>query len=72
VRPRDLAAALLSREDVVSVEVEGSKLLVARTVKPDLFYAELPAMAGRLGIPITEIQSPDDNLSAVFDYLVSA
>ena len=44
--------------------------VVAKTTKPDTFYAELPAAANRLGIAVEEITSPDDNLAAVFDYLV--
>jgi len=72
--PRDLAAALLHREDVVSVDLstEGGAGLrvIAKTTKPDLFYTELPATAHKLGIDLEEITSPDDNLAAVFDYLV--
>lgn len=74
--PRGLAAALVAREDVVSVEigngVAGRGMLVAKTVKPDVFYMELPETARHAGVEIEEISSPDDNLSAVFDYLVSA
>ena len=42
-----------------------------QTAKPDEFYARLTALAstGEVGA-IDEISSPDDNLQAVFQYLV--
>ncbi|MFN7974176.1 MAG: ABC transporter ATP-binding protein [Acidobacteriota bacterium] len=70
---RRLAQALVTRPDVVSVELpEDGGPLVAKTLKADLFYSELPEVAAKLAIPISEISSPDDNLAAVFDYLVKS
>jgi hypothetical protein len=45
--------------------------VVVETGKPDLFYARLTEMAasGEYGA-IDEVTSPDDNLQAVFQYLV--
>ena len=45
--------------------------MVVETAKPDAFYARLTAMAaaGEFGV-IFEVTSPDDNLQAVFEYLV--
>ena len=42
-----------------------------QTGRPDAFYARLTALAasGDLGV-IYEVTSPDDNLQAVFKYLV--
>jgi ABC-2 type transport system ATP-binding protein len=41
------------------------------TARPDAFYARLTEMAasGEAGV-IDEVTSPDDNLQAVFKYLV--
>ena len=43
------------------------------TGRPDSFYARLTEMAasGEAG-PIEEVTSPDDNLQAVFKYLVKS
>ena len=74
-QPRRLAARLVEREDVVSVGLEeqlSGLRLTARTIRPDLFYTELPELARESGVSIEEITSPDDNLAAVFDYLVKA
>jgi hypothetical protein len=42
-----------------------------QTAKPDAFYTRLTSLAasGELG-SIDEVTSPDDNLQAVFQYLV--
>ena len=69
--PRALAARLLTEQDVVSVRFEhGSRSITAETVRPDEFYRRLPALVLREGVEIEEMSSPDDNLQAVFDYLV--
>jgi len=36
----------------------------------DRFFGRLPGLLVELGISVEEITSPDDNLQAVFDYLV--
>ena len=45
--------------------------IVVQTGKPDAFYARLTELAasGEIGA-IHEVTSPDDNLQAVFQYLV--
>jgi ABC-2 type transport system ATP-binding protein len=70
--PRRLARELVSNEDVLSVRFEGDAVFV-QTAKPDMFYARLTEMAanGRSG-EILEVTSPDDNLQAVFEYLVKS
>jgi len=65
-----VARELLADEGVVSVRFEPGGLIV-ETVRPDAFYARVTDLAagGQFG-PIHEITSPDDNLQAVFRYLV--
>ena len=68
--PRRLAREFLTRDDVLSMRFEPGAVVV-ETAKPDLFYARLTeiAAAGEHGA-IDEVTSPDDNLQAVFQYLV--
>jgi ABC-2 type transport system ATP-binding protein len=71
-RPRALATTLVASEDVLSVRFEDDAVFV-QTAKPDLFYARVTDMAARDGGgDIYEITSPDDNLQAVFEYLVKS
>jgi ABC-2 type transport system ATP-binding protein len=68
--PRALARAFLAADDVISMRFEAGAVIV-ETARPDAFYARLTAMAasGEAGT-IDEVTSPDDNLQAVFKYLV--
>jgi ABC-2 type transport system ATP-binding protein len=68
--PRGLARQFLARDDVRSLKFEENAVVV-ETGKPDAFYARLTELAasGEFGI-IEEVTSPDDNLQAVFQYLV--
>jgi ABC-2 type transport system ATP-binding protein len=68
--PRGLARRFLARDDVLSLRFE-SGAVVVETAKPDDFYARLTELAasGEHG-PVEEVTSPDDNLQAVFRYLV--
>jgi ABC-2 type transport system ATP-binding protein len=68
---RALAARVVGWEDVEGVKVlsEQSALLV-ETRKPDIFYGRLPALVTQ-GVSLQEVYSEDDNLEAVFQYLVS-
>jgi ABC-2 type transport system ATP-binding protein len=67
---RALARELLGEDDVLSLRFEEGAVVV-ETARPDAFYTRLTALAasGELG-PIHEVTSPDDNLQAVFEYLV--
>jgi ABC-2 type transport system ATP-binding protein len=67
---RALARALLAEDHVLSLKFESGALLV-QTGRPDAFYARLTSIAasGEFGA-IHEVTSPDDNLQAVFKYLV--
>jgi ABC-2 type transport system ATP-binding protein len=68
--PRRLAREFLAHDDVRSLRFE-LEAVVVETGKPDAFYARLTDMAatGEFGV-IHEVTSPDDNLQAVFQYLV--
>ena len=68
--PRGLAREFLARDDVRSLKFEPGAVVV-ETVKPDAFYSRLTDLAasGEYGA-IDEVTSPDDNLQAVFQYLV--
>ena len=68
--PRALAREFLAFADVRSLKFEEGAVIV-ETGKPDMFYARLTEMAasGQFG-SIDEVTSPDDNLAAVFQYLV--
>ena len=44
---------------------------MVQTARPDAFYARLPALSVADGLALREVYSEDDNLEAVFKYLVS-
>jgi ABC-2 type transport system ATP-binding protein len=69
---RELARAFLTDDDVLSLRFESDRIVV-QTSRPDVFYARLTEMAasGECGA-IHEVTSPDDNLQAVFGYLVKS
>ena len=60
----------LARDDVLSLRFEDGASS-CRPARPDAFYTRLTELAasGELGA-IHEVTSPDDNLQAVFEYLV--
>jgi ABC-2 type transport system ATP-binding protein len=69
---RALAARVVGWEDVEGVKVMGrDSALLVETRQPDAFYGRLPALATEGGLGIREVYSEDDNLEAVFTYLVS-
>ena len=69
---RTLAREFLAYDDVLSLQLEENAVVV-QTGKPDVFYARLTELAasGEHGA-IHEVTSPDDNLQAVFQYLVKS
>jgi ABC-2 type transport system ATP-binding protein len=71
-RYRELAATLATCVDVdgITFLTRDSGLLV-ETRQPDTFYARLPALALAGGVALREVYSEDDNLEAVFKYLVT-
>jgi ABC-2 type transport system ATP-binding protein len=70
--PRGLAQHLMAGDDVRGVTFEDGAVVI-QTAWPDAFYARLTTLAasGDAGA-IDEITSPDDNLQAVFNYLVKS
>ena len=71
-QPRLLAAKLVRFDDVVGVDFskeEGAVLVETRS--PDAFYNRLASLALDGDTPIDRVASDDDNLEAVFKYLVN-
>ncbi len=68
-RPRELAAQLAGQDHVAEIGFDG-EMLTVRTRDPERFYTELPGIVVGAGIPVRAMESPDDNLEAVFRYLV--
>jgi ABC-2 type transport system ATP-binding protein len=68
--PRALARQFLTDDNVLSLKFDPGALII-QTGRPDAFYARLTELAasGEAG-PVDEVTSPDDNLQAVFQYLV--
>ena len=69
---RALAREFLGHDDVLSLKFEEGAVVV-QTGRPDAFYSRLTELAAS-GVhgAIHEVTSPDDNLSAVFQYLVKS
>ncbi len=70
--PRGLARQFLADDDVISLRFEPGAVVV-ETARPDAFYGRLTDLVadGACG-PVAELSSPDDNLQAVFKYLVKS
>ncbi|MGP0067950.1 MAG: ABC transporter ATP-binding protein [Isosphaeraceae bacterium] len=69
---RALAAKLVRCDDVVGVELKRDDgAIVVETRLPDRFYGRLVHLALEADTPIEEVYSDDDNLEAVFKYLVN-
>jgi len=68
--PRRLAREFLSHADVLSLRFEPEAVIV-ETARPDEFYERLTTLVatGECGA-VEALTSPDDNLQAVFKYLV--
>ena len=56
--------------DIAQVQTQ-NRVAQAETRLPDLFYARLPELSLEDGTSIEEVYSDDDNLEAVFNYLVN-
>jgi ABC-2 type transport system ATP-binding protein len=69
--PRRLASLFLAEDYVLNVHFgPDSRTLLVETTNRDKFFDILLDLLVGHGIEVEEITSPDDNLQAVFDYLV--
>lgn len=69
--PRRLASMFLTEDDVLKIMFgPDSRTFVVETRNRDKFFSLLLSLVVENGIEVEEITSPDDNLQAVFDYLV--
>jgi ABC-2 type transport system ATP-binding protein len=69
---RALAAKLVACADVEGIHfLARDSAILVETHQPDAFYSRLPLLALEDGTAIREVYSEDDNLEAVFKYLVN-
>jgi ABC-2 type transport system ATP-binding protein len=69
--PRRLGALLVGDPAVQSITYgPADNLVTFETRQRDRFFGLLPKVVAENGLDLQEITSPDDNLQAVFDYLV--
>jgi len=68
-QPRELGRELLKYDDVVRVEINNEKVII-ETRKPDDCYTRIGEMAASDDFTVNSMVSLDDNLEAVFKYLV--
>lgn len=70
-KPRLLASILIGYDDIASVKLNmADDALVIETIRPDDLYSRLPEIILENDIKVEKLYSPDDNLQAVFRYLV--
>ena len=67
--PRALGATLWSWPTVLSVQADDAAVTV-RTDRPSEFFGVLQRFLAEGGAPFSSVTSPDDNVEAVFRYLV--
>ncbi|HET6386505.1 MAG TPA: ABC transporter ATP-binding protein [Armatimonadota bacterium] len=70
--PRRLAHHLLDLPYVLSVRFDAARAgwLEIETRSPEAFYGHFPDLVAAANCPISSFESPDNNLEAVFRYLV--
>lgn len=72
-RVRELAHALVRDLPVTGIELDEERgVMTLSTRDPRAFYRALPRLAHEARAAVTEMSSDDDNLEAVFKYLVGA
>ena len=70
---REFAALAAGLEFVISVSVdEQFGEVEIQTKEPDRFYSKVAEFTLEHGIPIYGMESPDNNLESVYQYLVEA
>ncbi|MBN1947708.1 MAG: ABC transporter ATP-binding protein [Bradymonadales bacterium] len=70
-RSREMASLALSLPAVISVRLEGEGTVELETADPATCYREIGKLALQGGLRITSLTSPDNNMEAVFRYLVA-
>jgi len=68
--PRDLARTLSMNPEISQLIFQDRNELRIRTTDPNRFFDSLQTLLVRKDIGLESIDSPDDNLNAVFEYLV--
>ncbi len=69
--PRRLAKLLLNQPHVQSIRLHGDeKVVTVESTQPDRFYTDFPKLVLDESIDVQSLYSPDDNLDALFRYLV--
>jgi ABC-2 type transport system ATP-binding protein len=70
-QPRQLAAKLINSEFVLNIDFDAQGHgLTVKTNQRDHFFSALMRLIVEDKLAVEEITSPDDNLQAVFDYLI--
>ncbi|MGB2826481.1 MAG: ABC transporter ATP-binding protein [Thermoplasmata archaeon] len=69
-RPRELAGELVGLPHVVGLELSSTNSVTALTARPSEFYESFPRIVLKTGANVRRFFSEDDNLEAVFRYLV--
>jgi ABC-2 type transport system ATP-binding protein len=69
---RRVAVHVMALPYVIGVEIAPDGAIEFECREPERFYDEFPRLALEEGLPITGFSSPDNNLEAVFRYLVRA
>jgi ABC-2 type transport system ATP-binding protein len=69
--PRKAASRFVNKDYILNIDFSGEEdTFVVKTNNRDKFFNRLPSIFIDENIEVTEITSPDDNLQAVFDYLI--
>ncbi len=69
-KPREVAREVLGLPGVIAIKITSEKQLEVQTRTPDEFYARILPVLQKAEFNVTGLTSPDDNLQAVFKYLV--
>jgi len=69
-REREMAERLVGLAEVESVALPSPGLVVARTRSPQVLYPKIVRIVAEGGFDVGRLDSPDDNLEAVYRYLV--
>ncbi len=70
-KPRELAKLLIKEYNILNINLDDeANRCVFQTTQRDQFFNRLMKEIVTKNFQITEITSPDDNLQAVFDYLI--